>query len=89
MGNSAVLGLHNARLALLEEAPVLIHGTPLDWLPAECQGVVVLDWKADLLSYLDGFGVLTDAATGKRLDRVFRRHIHIPPVRVMEAQHAA
>lgn len=89
LGNAVLLGLHNARLAVFEEAPVLVHGTPLDWLQAECRGCCVLDWNADILSRLEGYGVLTDAATGKRLEGAFQRHIHIPPVRVMEAQRAA
>ena len=90
LGQGVVLGLHNARLALFEEAPVLVHGTPLDWLRADCQGVVVLDWKADILSRLDGFGVLAaDGATGKRLERAFQRHIHVPEIRVLGEHRAA
>ena len=68
LGNAVVLGLHNVRLALFEESPVFIHATPLDWLRANCQGAVVLDWKADILSRLEGYGVLAaDEVTQRRL----------------------
>ena len=90
LGAAVVLGLHNARLAVFEESPVMVHATPLDWLRADCAGVVVLDWKADLLSYLDGYGVLAaDDTTRRRLQRAFKRHIHIPEVRVMGVRDAA
>ena len=90
MGQAVVLGLHAARLALFEQAPVLVHATPLDWLRADCRGCVVLDWEADLLSYLDGYGILaTDRQTGEALERAFRRHINIPQVRIMEDRRAA
>ena len=90
LGQAVVLGRHNARLALFEESPVFIHATPLDWLRANCQGAVVLDWKADLLSYLDGYGVLAaDDVTQRRLHQKFKRHIHIPEVRVVERRNAA
>jgi len=84
LGNAVVLGLHDARLALFEEKPVFVHATPLDWLRNDCRGCVVLDWKADLLSYLPGDRILaTDHATTGRLEQAFRRHIHIPQVRVL------
>ena len=91
LGAAVVLGLHNARLAVFEESPVVAHATPLDWLRADCQGVVVLDWKRDVLSYLDGYGVIAaDVATGKRLERAFHQHINIPPIKVIEGnRHAA
>ena len=90
LGNAVVLGLHNARLALFEESPVLVHGTPLDWLRADCRGVVVLDWTADILSRLEGYGCLAaDRETGELLKKAFHRHINIPQVRVMEGQRAA
>lgn len=90
LGNAVVLGLHNARLALFEEAPVFIHATPLDWLRANCQGCAVLDWKADLLSHLDGEGVLAaDDTIQRRLQQNFKQHIHIPEIRIAERRHAA
>lgn len=90
LGNAIILGLHNARLALFEQAPILVHPTPLSWLQADCAGTVVLDWKRDVLSYLDGYGVLAaDGATGKRLRRAFRRHIHVPEIRVLGEHRAA
>ncbi|MCH7833022.1 MAG: hypothetical protein IIC55_09155, partial [Proteobacteria bacterium] len=90
LGNAVLLGLHNARLAVFEESPVMVHATPLDWLRADCAGVVVLDWKADLLSYLDGYGILVDDdTTRRRLQQAFKRHIHIPEVRVMGVRDAA
>ena len=85
LGNAVVLGLHNARLAVFKEEPVLVHATPLDWLRAECHGAVVLDWRADLLSRLDGYGILAaDKRTGEALGRNFRSHIHVPIVRLMQ-----
>lgn len=89
-GQGVVLGLHNARLAAFKEEPVFVHATPLDWLRAECQGVVVLDWTADILSRLDGYGILTDATTGKRLEQAFTRHFNFPQIKIIEGQrHAA
>lgn len=83
-GNAVLLGQHNARLALFKEEPLFVHATPLDWLRAYCQGCVVLDWKTDLLSYLDGYGIQTaDEITQRRLQRAFKRHVHIPEVRVV------
>jgi hypothetical protein len=90
LGNAVVLGLHNARLAVFKEEPVLVHATPLDWLRAECRGVVVLDWTADILSRLEGYGCLAaDRDTGQRLERAFHRHINIPKVKVMGAHREA
>lgn len=90
LGQGVILGLHNARLALFKEEPILVHATPLDWLRADCWGCVVLDWEADLLSYLDGYGILAaDRRTGEALERAFRRHINIPQVRIMEDRRAA
>ena len=84
LGQAVVLGRDNARLALIEEKSVVVHPTPLSWLQVDCQGCVVLDWKRDILSCLDGYGVLAaDVATRKRLERAFRRDCHIPAVRVV------
>jgi len=89
LGQAVVLGLHNARLAAFKEEPILVHATPLDWLRAECQGAVVLDWKREVLSHLDGYGVLADAATGKRLENAFHQRIHIPQIKITGERHAA
>jgi len=89
LGNAVVLGLHNARLALFNEEPVLVHPEPLSWLKAQCQGCCVLDWQADILSLLEGYGVLAaDKETGRKLEGAFRHHINVPQVKVMEAQRA-
>lgn len=90
LGNAVLLGLHNARLALFEQVPVFVNANPLDWLRNDCHGVVVLDWKRDILSYLDGYGILVDDdTTRRRLQQAFKRHINIPEVRVMGVRDAA
>lgn len=85
LGQAVILGRHNARLALFKEEPLFIHATPLDWLRADCMGVVVLDWNADLTLYLDGYGVLAaDHRTASKIEKSFRRSVRVPLVRVME-----
>ena len=50
----------------------------------ECRDVAVLDWNADILSRLEGYGCLVaDRETGERLKKAFHQHINIPPIRVM------
>ena len=93
LGDGVLLGQHNARLAQFKEEPVVVHATPLDWLRADCQGVVVLDWSRDVLSRLDGYGVLAaDELTGRRLGGAFRRLRNIPPIKTTKLEdknHAA
>ena len=89
LGNAVLLGLHNVRLAHFEQVPVEVHATPLAWLQADCRGCCVLDWKRDVLSRLEGVGVLADAMTAKHLERAFHQHINIPPIKIKESRHAA
>ena len=90
LGQGVILGLHSSRLATLKQEPILVHPHPLAWLRDDCQGCSILNWNADLISRLDGFGVLVqDVATGKRLERAFHQHINIPTIKIEGVRHAA
>ena len=90
LGQGVILGQHNARLALFKEEPVFVDSSPLNWVRNDCQGCVVLDWTADLLLHLPGERILAaDHATGTRLEKALRTHVHIPEDRVLGAQNEA
>ena len=79
----------NAQLAIFNEAPALVHSHPLAWLQGGCNGVVVLDWAADLLGYMDGYGLLTtENQTGAKLQQALLQHVHIPEVRTLDLANA-
>lgn len=65
--------------------PLYVHGTMLDWLRADCEGVVVLDWSGAhfWLSGAPEIRVDTDWLAA-RLDRCFRRATAAPRIMVRE-----
>ena len=53
-GDAVVLGRETVERAALFNETVIVHPTPLDWLRADCFGVCILDWRANLRLLFDG-----------------------------------
>ncbi len=66
--------------------PLLIHRTPLDWMRAGGDGVVVLDWAAFLPLHLGRVPlVAADLALGERLDEALNRPPAPTPISVLRS----
>lgn len=56
--------------------PPTLHETPLDWLRADCQGLVILDWSAPEIHSLKGLEEIVCATPG--LAATLTRHLTRP-----------
>lgn len=68
-----------------------LHATPLDWLRADAQGVVVVDWAAPDLDSLRSFERIrcSNDMLGRTLRRALDRPRRLPRIETMEARRAA
>lgn len=68
-----------------------LYATPLDWLRADAQGAVVVDWDAPDLGSLRSFEQVRCSGdmVRRRLRQVLERPGGLPRVEVMEVRHAA
>lgn len=66
------------------QEPLMVHETPLQWLRAGREGIVILDWQRYWPTYLTGVPVLRalDAKFGRRLRDGLRHPLSIPDVQV-------
>ena len=89
-GIAPVLGQEAIERAAHYGEALALHPTPLNWLVANRQGAVILDWSAHLLFWLGGVSdIYTDPETAERLDDAFRAVRSIPHIYVKEQKHAA
>lgn len=75
---SAILNAEEVERCAFHGEPLVIHPTPMDWLRAEGQGVVILDWSAFLPFHLSGPPAFRCATRdlAARLDRALHRPAH-------------
>lgn len=68
-----------------------LHATPLDWLRADAQGAVVVDWAASDLDSLRSFECVRcgNDMLGRTLRRALDRPRRLPRIETMEARRAA
>lgn len=68
-----------------------LHATPLDWLCADAQGAVVVDWDAPDLDSLRSFERIRcgNDLLGRTLRRALDRPRRLPRIETMEARRAA
>lgn len=68
-----------------------LHATPLDWLRADAQGGVVLDWHAPDLISLRGFSFIEcgDTVLASSVRRVLSKPRRVPVITVTEVRHVA
>lgn len=66
------------------QEPLMVYETPLQWLRAGREGIVILDWQRYWPMYLSGVPVLRaiDPKFGRRLRDGLRRPLSIPDVQV-------
>lgn len=64
--------------------PLMVHETPIEWLRAECEGVVILDWNHYWPLYLGGVKQVRTASIefGRRLRDTLMRPLPIPEIQV-------
>ena len=75
-----------------DKRPLLVSGTPLDWLRAGCEGVVVLDWRPSTVALHLGNArrlITSSPEVAERLARVFKHDVEPPEVRLAEMSNAA
>lgn len=75
---SAILNAEEVDRCAFHGESLLIHPTPMDWLRAGGQGVVILDWSAFLPFHLSGPPAFRCATRdlAARLDRALHRPAH-------------
>jgi hypothetical protein len=68
-----------------------LHATPLDWLRADADGGVVLDWTSPDLCWLRGFDRIDcgNDMVAATLRKALSRPVRIPKLQTMEARHVA
>jgi hypothetical protein len=84
VGGQPMLGAENIERAAFDRAPLMVHECPLDWLRADCDGIVVLDWKAYWPLWFDGVPALQirDRTFAARAAAAFGRPLEPPPIMV-------
>jgi hypothetical protein len=92
-GDAQVLGYDRIGEARWFERPLTLFDDPVEWLLADGQGIVVLDWRVapGLLADLPGLVCQSDWLAN-RVARAFARPIPLPPLYVppaKEIRHAA
>ena len=89
-GIAPILGYESVERAAHYGEPLALHATPLDWLAANRQGTVILDWNAYLPFWLGGVcQIYTDPETAERLDSALHTARVFPEIFVKEEKHAA
>jgi hypothetical protein len=87
-GQGWCLGLERGVGCLMDDGPVLLHRTPLDWMRADLSGICVTDWDAvDDIRSLDVLPhLVTDChATADNLRRAMARPVRTPAISVRGA----
>jgi len=89
-GIAPVLGKESIERAAHYGEPLALHASPLDWLRANRQGAVVLNWNCCLGFWLGGIDqIYTSLETAERLDSAFKATRRLPEIFVKEERHAA
>lgn len=83
-GSALLLGRDALERAAFLGTPLWVYETPLDWLRADCDGVVILDWVHYWPIYLGGLATLRtkDVAFGQRLRAMLEHPLPRPEIQV-------
>lgn len=83
-GLGFLLGHESLERALHFGTPLAIRECPMDWLSAECDGAVILDWSHYWPAYFGGLVALQfdDAQFARKTTSLMRRPLPVPPALV-------
>ena len=91
IGDEPFLGIDAFERCWPGDGPLQIHATPLDFLRAGGEGLVVLDWNAtsDIRRLAMVDAIAAPRSIVERIDKILRRPVRMPRWKVMEAPRAA
>lgn len=83
-GGAPMLGYDELFRAELHGDPLFVHRSPLEWLKAGAEGVVILDWLHYWPAYLSGISVLRTETVdfGRRLSKMLNNPFPLPEIQV-------
>lgn len=86
-GAGMMLGHESLDRADYYREPLMVHESPLEWLKAGRQGVVILDWQRYWPAYLGGVSALQfeDRTFGRRAEALLQKPLVLPPFLVPAA----
>ena len=76
--------------ARINETPATIFPDPIEWLRNGRCGAVIVDWRSARYELADLPGIAcSNSLLVNRVDKALREPVHVPPLFVREARHAA